>query len=200
MYTDFYLTNLSTVEMYRNVVFFQKTTTNTHPAIRSFKNVENCQYKWSHKVRVYWDLNFRLVYASGGTTSAYPLKTVYTRQSKFFLISKEGIISVQQSYRNGKQIIDFEQIKNDGFIAIQVYRGNYLVELQYFKGKYLNSQIDTIINITQCYKRELSEGLSIKDLKDTLNIDFTTLKSVFLSLEGDKGSTRKLHIDNTVKW
>ncbi|GGX30345.1 hypothetical protein [Aquimarina muelleri] len=200
MFTDFYVKNLSTINSSNKVVFFQKTTPSRLFDITSFTSVENCQYNWFHKVRVYWDLSFRLVYASGDITSIYNLKTTYITQRKSFLIFKEGIISVQQSYRNGKQVVDFEQIKGNGFIAVQFYRGNFLVEKQYFIEKHLSSQIDTTISIALHHHKKISKNLEFQKTKTILDIDFTSLKSINITLSGSENRGSKMLIDTLVKW
>lgn len=182
MYTNFHFTNLSIGN--NNIAFFQKDRNKSLANTKKNIWVKNCQYKWSCKIRVLWDLSFRLVKACGNTTSLYNLKTVYTTINKLFLISKHGIISIQQSHKSGKQIIDFKQIKGNEFIAIQIYRGDFLIEEQYFKGKYLSFQIGTVISISKLNSKEPS-----------LNIDFTSLKSIYLTLVANK-----IQLETIEKW
>lgn len=192
MFTDFYFTNTSTSGNNNCFVLFQKSRTT------DFISIENCQYRWSHRIRFHWDLSFRFLKKSRNTTPVYNLKTSYTKQRIKKFLSKEGIISMQQSYGNGKQVLDFEQIKGNEFIAIQLYRGELLIDEQYFKGKYLNFQIDSIISITQGNFK--NKSLLTDMIKTVLDFDFTGLKSIYLTLVGDKNTRNEIRIDTVEKW
>jgi hypothetical protein len=197
MYTDFYFTNASSVRSDNSVVFFQKTTAQKLSMTRGFASIEKCQYGWSHKMRLHWSLSFRFVKKSGNTTPFYHLKVRYTKQKKAFFISKDGIVSMQQSY-NGKQIIDFEQIKGNDFIAVQVYRGTFLIGEQYFKGKYLNVQVNFILHVTPYNDKNIP--LLIDTIQNVLSIDFTCFKSVYLRRIGDKNKGNTIKMDAVEKW
>ena len=197
MFTDFYFTNASSVRSDNSVVFFQKTTAQKSSMTKGFASIEKCQYGWSHKKRLHWGLSFRFVKRSGNTTPFYHLKMKYTKQKKAFFISKDGIVSMQQSY-NGKQIIDFEKIKGNEFIAVQVYRGAFLIGEQYFKGKYLNIQVDSMIRVTPC--NDKNTPLLIDAVQNVIDIDFTCFKSVYLRRIGDKNTGSTIQMDAVEKW
>ncbi len=198
MFTDFYFTNRSNIRSDHNIVFFQKITAQKSLTTRGFASIEKCQHDWSHKVRLPWGLSFRFVKRSGNTMPVYHLKMRYVKQKKAFFISKEGIVSMQQSYDNGKQHIDFVQMKGNDFIAIQLYRGAFLIGEQYFMGKYLNVQVDSIIHVTQCSDK--NESLLADTVQNVLNIDFICFKSVYLTRIGDKNKGSTIKIDAVEKW
>jgi hypothetical protein len=198
MFTDFYFTNASSVRSDNSVGFFQKTTAQKSSATRCFVRIEKCQYGWSYRMRLHWDLSFRFVKRSGNTTPVYHLKTSYTKQKKIFLISKGGIVSMQQSYGNGKQCIDFEKTKGNDFMAVQLYRGAFLIGEQYFKGKYLNVQVDSMIRITQY--NDKNKSLLIDTVQNVLNIDFICFKSVYLTRIGDKNTGNTIKMDAIERW
>lgn len=195
MFTDFYFTNLYSKDNHESIVFFQKKITETLINTITFGKIENCQYNWSHKTRVFWDLRFRFLKASGNTSEFYDFKNIYNLQNKFFLISRDGIFSFQQSYSNGKQIIDFEQIKGNSVIGIQFYRAEFFIGEQFFTGKQLRFHIDTIISIAQSGQKCIDEKRSFY-----LDLDFTSLKSVYLTLIGNTDSGNKILIDRVEKW
>lgn len=195
MFTDFYFTNLYSGDNHDSIVFFQKKITDTLINTITFGKIENCQYNWSHKIRVSWNLRFRFLKSSGSTSEFYDLKAIYNLQNKFFLISKEGILSFQQNYGNGKQIIDFEQVKGDSLIGVQFFREEFFIGEQFFAGKRLSFYIDTTISVAQCGKECFDEKRS-----SYLDFDFTSLKSVYLKFIGNKENGNKILIDKIEKW
>ncbi|MFY0629708.1 MAG: hypothetical protein JXR05_04955 [Flavobacteriaceae bacterium] len=198
MFTDFYFTNLSSTRDLNSIVFSQKTMAQESSMTSFFFSIENCQYKWSHKIRVYWNLGFRFIERSGNISPLYNLKTSFTKQKKAFIISKSGITSIQQGYSNGKESVDFEKLKGDGFIAVQLYRGDYLIGEQYFKGSHLNFQVDSIISISQYNHKNKT---LFEDIRRTiLNVDFICFRSVFIKLLGDKNTGTSLKIESAKKW
>jgi hypothetical protein len=200
MFTDFYITNTSLIRNQDYIVFFQKKIKEDLPNTTLFKSVQNCQYNWSHKIRVFWDLSCRFVDPSGNTSSVYNLKTTYTKQRPFFFISKQGTISIQQSYGNGNQILGFEKIRGNQVFGVQLYRGELLIGEDYFEGKYLALQVDTIISVA-IYNREIKyDALRIEEIKNVLEIDFIGLKSVYITLTGNKNKGNKVQVDAIDKW
>lgn len=200
MFTDLHFTSLAPVSANDiRIAFFQK---NVAPDLRCgtvFKIIQKCQSGWSHTIRIPWDLSFRLVKPSGNTSPPYHLKTSYSLQKKKFLIWKEGIVTVQQSYGNGKQIIDFEQIKGNAFSSIQFYRGKFLIAELYFRGKYAQFQIDTIITVIENYGGNEMDQMTTENFNSTsLDLDFTGIKSIYLSV--NKQTINKLVVHKTEQW
>lgn len=200
MFTDFYFKNGSSFATGDSIVFFQKKITAMLPNTIIFTTIENCQYGWSHKVRVFWDLKFRFIKKSRNISPVYDLKTTYKIRNKFFFISKEGTITVQQSNGNGKQIIDFEQIKGNDVLGVQFYRGKFLIGEQYFRGKYLSFQIDTTISVAIYNHKNKLGSIVIEDLNNILDLDFISLKSVYITLTGNINKGNKVQVDVIKKW
>lgn len=197
MYTDFYFINKSFITNQDSIVFFQRKAIDISPnAI--FTRIENCQYNWAHKIRLFWNLSCRIVNYSETISSVCNLKTIYSRQNKLFFISKDGIISMQQRYGNGNQIIDFEQIIGYNVLGMQLYRGKLLIVEHYFQHKHLHFEIDTIVSIAQydCKNKDLV----LEKVKDIIDVDIIGLKSVYITLKGERNTGTKIHIDSIKKW
>ena len=200
MFTDIYFTNLIPFSKENRTVFFQKEAVSKVPDSIIFKAIEKCNFGWSQSIRIWWDLSFKLVNSSGNTTYTYPLMTVTSLQRTKFFIWKEGTVSITQSYGNGNQIIDFEQIKGTAFTGVQVYRGKYLIAEQCFSGKQLQFQINTIISISQSYNKNDLQIIETKKNQDVLNLDYVGLKEIHFSLESNKNKNNKLIVRKTKKW
>lgn len=201
MFTDIYFTNLTPLSANdTRIAFFQKNVARTASGATIFKVIQKCQYGWSHVVRIPWDLSFRFVKQSGNTTPVYPIKTIYKPGNKKFLISKEGIVTVKQDYGNGKQIIDFEQVRGSAFSGVQFYRGKFLIGELYFIGKHLNFQIDTLVTVTESYGKNELDTMDVATPQPVaaLDIDLTGIKSVYLSI--NKKSTNKLLVQKVEQW
>ncbi len=200
MNTDFYLTNASASGKTEHIVFFQKIRPSKKSGVTQFSMIKNCPYRWGHKIKVCWDLSFRLVTRSGVMTSVHFLKTIYTLQKKRYLISKDGIIMVQQSYKSGNQVIDFDQIKGNEFVAVQLYRGDILIEEAYFQGQYLHFEVGTIIRIGFDVPKSTVNNSVTKHPRTILDIDLVGLKSIYLTICGDSSKGNMIIIDTILKW
>lgn len=200
MFTDIYFTNLTPVSYGdTRLAFFQKNVAGNIPCGTVFRVIEKCPSGWSHHVRIPWDLNFRMVKLSGNTTQPYPIKTCYHPEKTKFLLWKDGTVAVNQHYGNGKQIIDFEQIKGRPFSGVQFYRGKLLIAELYFKDKYLSFEIDTQITVIENNTKNETETIAIEDISPTvLDFDFTGIKAIHLSV--NKKISNKLIIDDTERW
>ncbi len=200
MFTDVHFTNLAQTTNAARLAFFQKNIALGIPFGKVFKVIQKCQYGWSYTIRIPWDLSFRLVKPSGNTTTIYPLKETYSLEKKKFLLSKDGTISVSQDYGNGKQIIDFEQMKGSTFSSVQIYRGGFLIGEQYFREKAAQFQMDTNISIIENYILNEGEIMALeKTHSATLDFDFVGMKTIHLSLKGDK-TLNKLIVQKVEQW
>jgi len=201
MFTDIYFTNLTPLPAGNTrIAFFQKTEDAARYGNSIFKVIEQCQHGWSHKVRVPWQLSFRLVKSCGSVGSLYPLKTVYRTANKKFLIFKDGVITVLQSYGNGKQIIDFEQLKGNSFSGVQVYRGAFLIAEMPFFPKTIRFQIDTQITIIENAGKSEQETIELasKQPFGAINLDLTGIRRIYLTI--NKKMNNQLSVKGVEKW
>ena len=189
MYTDIYYTNILANQKSEHLVFFQDASFGLPTAIKSFACIKSCPPGWLNKIRIVWDVSFRFKYKSGNLSQVYYIRTGYRKQSPFFLISKEGITSIQQDIKNGHQMIHVNRLKGSEFSAVQLYRGKLLIEELAFHQKQLSFQIDSKINIT---------NKTTDKTNNSITIDFTGLKSVHLVPTTNKKNI--LCIDAIKKW
>lgn len=196
MFTDIYFTNSAPLSSPARVAISQKDIALTRSSGTIFKVIEKCQHGWSHVVRIPWDLNFRLVKSSGNITPPYYLKTTYKSENKKFLIWKNGTITVQQNYGNGKQIIDFEQIKGNGFCSVQFYRGEFLIGELYFTGKHITFQIDNNITIIENYVPNKMGTVAGNAQSAAFDFDLSGIRALHLSID----KTNKLIVHKTEQW
>jgi hypothetical protein len=199
MYTDFYLLN-SAAGHPVTVAFYQQYTAPATPGSRVFQLIRKCPYGWSHRVRIPWNLSFRLVRSSGNATEAALLKTTYRTERDRILIAKDGIVTVRQSYGNGKQLIVVEQTKGTAYAAVQVYRGSLLVAEAPFGAISACFQIDAVISVLEQHPGQESMMIPEQGYPLALNIDLTGLKTVHLSLTAGTASGSRLIVGDTKKW
>ncbi len=198
MFTDFYFTNLSTTGTHKQIVFYQEAITKLRNNTRHCIMIEQCQYNWSQKFRLYWDLSFRLIKRSGVITSPYQLQSCCVKHRKFFFVSKEGTIVMQQKYRCGDLILDFKQLKGTGFKTVQLYRGKIMVEEHQVDDGHINLQIESIIKVG-IKNKDSNHDINTK-LKEVLSFDFIGLKSVYIQLVENKKEGSKIQIGSINKW
>lgn len=181
MFTDVHFTNLTSLSAADRIAFFQKDTGVMIACGTVLKVIQQCQHGWSHTIRIPWDLNFRLVKTAGITTPAYALKTTYKPGRKKYILSKEGIITLQQDYGNGKQIIDVEQVKGDAYDAVRIYRGELPIAEHFFVNRMVQFQIDNTISVVSNYNE--NDNLAGKT---ALNFDLTGIKSIHIGINDPK--------------
>lgn len=197
MFTDVYFTNLSLPFRQSAIVFFKKNTDLENDFQRPYKIIQECQYGWTSKIRFFWDLRFRLVKASANVTQPYALKTTYGFEKTKYLLWKEGTITLQQNFLNGKQIIDFKQIKGNFFSGVQIYRGTHLlVEKTFFQNQLL-FEIDTIFSIAEMYYNTKGE-ISTATNKSKLVLDFDLIGIKKINFQ--KTPLNELIVSKTELW
>lgn len=190
MYTDFYFTNKSSLNQYI-ITLFQKRRTIQNIDETTFEVIKNCPYNWSNKVRICWNICFRLVDQFHNLSPLYYLDFRNTRSIKTHLIFKEGALTIKQHSQNGDIIVDFEQTKGNKIQAIHFYRGNLLIDQQLFENKTLKFKASTIISLTQFIKNEA---------KSMIDIDIVGHKAVYIHLKENQNTGNKFQLIKQDKW
>lgn len=200
MFTDVYFTNLTPAKGSNSkIAFFQKNVAATASRGNIFQAIRECQYGWSHVVRIPWDLSFCLVKSSGNRSPVYHLKTMYGLGNKKFLIGKEGIVTLKQNYGNGKQLIDFEQIRGTGFASVQCFRGKFLIAELPFIEKRTQFQIDTKITIIEGDGSNWDRtGVIENPSSVAYDFDLTGTKAIHITI--NKKILNKLIVQNLELW
>jgi len=202
MYTDVYFTNRTPSGSDQvGLVFFQRQTAATQNTSRIFRTIEQCPSGWSHLVRIPWNLNFRLVSTNGNFSDLRPLENVYKEGSKKYLLFKEGTLVLQQRYMNGRQYIEFEQLKGKPCAGIKLFRGDFLIAELYFNTCTICFQVDDTINLCHFYNG--SEGDPIPEAAIGLrqrefSFGLTGLKEICLQLNAS--APQQLTESKTVLW
>ncbi len=191
MFTDIHIINKDTCPgASLNLAVFEKDT------LRTIKNVENCPVGWSSVIRIPWALSFCFIKSSENISENYPLKKVYKEEGKKYLLFKNGSISIQQSFLNGKQVIDFHQIRGSQFSGVQIYRGEFLIDELHFTGSQLQFRIDSIIGISLISsKQEIKNSLISSE---SIEINIVGKKTVNLS--GNQNSRTKFKLNDVENW
>lgn len=204
MFTNVYFTNLSPLFKNFKIIFFQKNTLNSEKYLATiFNSIQECQHGWSHSFRILWDLNFRLIKSNGSTTSTYALKPVNCLTKSKYILSKEGKVSFNQNFLNGHQIINFEQIKGNAFIGVQIYRGHFLVAQEYFNKKQTQLQLNTIISVlNQSLNQKMASSALENQSISSLDFDFIGIKNIYLSVENNKKNNlvNQLKVQKIESW
>ena len=195
MFTDVYFTNRA---LPHAGIAFHHGQVLAGPVCGPVFKAIRCPYGWMHRFRIPWQLNFRLVRSPGNSSHPYMLKHSFKPEKKQFLISMEGIITVQQSYGNGKQIIDFEQEKGKAYCGIQIYRGKFLVAEAYFSGKYLQFQLDETVSVIQNFVEGMEITPAANSSSGTLKFDLSGLKAIYL--EATDPNQNKLIVRKQEQW
>lgn len=197
MFTDVYFTNLSLPLSQSAIVLFEKNDFQENDFQKPFKIIQECQHGWTCKIRIFWNLNFRLIKSSKNVTQPYTLKTSYCLEKIKYLLWKEGTITVQQNFLNGKQIVDFKQEKGTFFSGVQIYRGKYLAMEKSFVQKQLLFEIDTIISVAEIYYTRQTE-LSIAPNTNISVIDFDLIG--IKKIHFQKTPLNELIVSKTELW
>ena len=189
MFTDVYFTNRtpSTGNLV-GLAFFQRQTAAPENASRIFQTIEYCPSGWSHLVRIPWCLSFRLVNSAGNVSDLRPLRTVYTEGKKNYLLSRDGILTLTQWYRNGQQHIEFEQLKGEPCCGVKLYRGDFLIAELYFNTNTVCFQVDSTINLCHFYSGKPGDPVPAAiraNVKNEFTFDLTGLKEVGLQFNAN---------------
>lgn len=200
MYTDLYVTNESHPHNGRlpRIAFFQHGTTAAFGST-AFRVIRECQYGWSHRIRIPWELSFRLVRTTGNTTEARLLKTTYRTERPYYLIAENSTIVIRQSYGGGKQLLVIEQIKGNAFTSVQLYRGLLLIAERPFTGKQACFQLDNTVCVAEEYDTSDSE-VPEPVRAATRELDLTGLKTIRLALTGNTQAGYRLTVRAQEKW
>lgn len=146
MFTDVYFTGHAALQA--GIAFYHPQVS-AKPGHGAIFNAVRCPHGWTHRLRIFWELSYRLVRSPGNSSHPYALKHSYRQEQKQFLISKDGVLTVQQGFANGKQVISFEQTQGNPCSGIQVFRGKLLIAEQFFSGKQLEFQIENTVNVSE---------------------------------------------------
>jgi hypothetical protein len=191
MYTDFYFTNKSSLLYKYSIALFQKSNTLQNIDKKPFVVIENCPYGWSNKVRIYWNLSFRLVDQFDNLSPIFHLADVCTKPIKKHLLFKEGTITIKQYIHHGNMVVDFDQTKGNKIQGIHFYRGKLLIHKQSFNNKTLYFETSTNICFEQCAK---------SDTQSIVDFDFTGLKKLYITSKGDQNTGNKFQLIRKEKW
>lgn len=192
MYTDFYFTNKSSLFYKYTIALFQKQNTLKDIDKNSFEVIKNCPFDWSNKVRICWNISFRLVDQFNNLSPVYYLDQSHTKCKKTCLLFKEGTIILKKSSLYGNLIVEFEQTKGNKIQAVHFYRGNLLVEKILFENKRVKFESSTIISLAQYTENCV--------LQSMIDIDFNAQKAIYINLKGDQNTENKLQIIKQDKW
>jgi len=202
MYTDVYFTNRTlNWEGHVGLAFFQKQTSTSGNASRVFQTLKQCPPGWSHQIRIFWDLNYRLVSSSGNISEPAVLSTIHSQEKKKFMLYKDGTLSMIQSFRNGCREIEFEQLKGRPCSGIRLYRGNSLIAELSFTTKVVSFRVDTTINLLPFFGGVEGDPVpkeADQSFTSGLSFDYTGIKEMELSFNAF--AQKQLEIGKISRW
>lgn len=186
MFTDVIFTNPG-LDARASIGFYQS---HSGPG-NLFRIIRECPGLWSHRFRIPWKLGFRFVKPSGSIGPYYPLKASCRTEKMQYLISRDGTMTVQESYGNGRHIFDFHQAKGNAYSGVRLYRGNLLIaERQLIAG---SARLETDHLITAMLISPNENSISGRDPM-SITVDITGLRSIHLSCDMRDGKPIVSHV------